>query len=198
VFITLEGIDRSGKSTQAKLLAQALGDDTLVLREPGGTEPGERIRTLLKDPSLPLEPLAELILFCAARAQLVSEVIKPALAEGRKVVCDRFTDSSIAYQGVGRGLGVDVVERLNAEATQGVVPDLTILLRIDPASAVARSGDSTDRFESEGFAFQEEVARAYDDLEIAHSERIVSIDGRGTPEQVHEAVLSAVRSRLDV
>src|SRR3954447_8766604 len=110
MFISLEGIDGSGKTTQAKRLAKALGDDVVLVREPGGTETGERIRGLLKDAALRLAPLAELLLFCAARPELVSEVIGPARDARRDVVCDRFSDSSVAYQGVARGLGVDRVE----------------------------------------------------------------------------------------
>ena len=112
MFITLEGIDRSGKTTQAALLAQALGPDAVLLREPGGTPAGERIRELLKDPDLELGPGAELLLFNAARAELCREVVRPALDDGRDVVCDRFIDSTVAYQGVARGLGVEQVERL--------------------------------------------------------------------------------------
>lgn len=195
MFITFEGIDRSGKSTQAKLLAEALGPETVVLREPGGTPAGERVRDLLKDPSVELDPLAELLLFCAARAQLVAQVIRPALEAGKTVVCDRFTDSSVAYQGIGRGLGAKRVEAICAEATGGLQPDLTILLQIDAAEAIARGTEENDRFEDEGFSFQEDVEQAYEDLEQAEPNRIVAIDARGTPEQVHEAVLETVRSR---
>src|SRR5918996_6575 len=112
MFVSLEGIDGSGKTTQAKLLAESLGDGTVLVREPGGTPSAELIRKLLVEPSVLLEPLPELLLFCAARAQLVSEVIRPALEAGRDVVADRFADSSIAYQGAGRGLGTAKVEEL--------------------------------------------------------------------------------------
>ncbi len=149
MFISLEGIDGSGKSTQAKLLAEALGAEALLVREPGGTEAAERIRELLADPALELDPLAELMLFCAARADLVERVIRPALEAGRNVVSDRFADSTAAYQGAARGLGMELVERLSDTATQGLAPDLTLLIRIDPERAAERSGGE-DRFEAAG------------------------------------------------
>src|SRR5262245_18692497 len=133
LFVTFEGSDRSGKSTQARLLCDALGSDALGVREPGGTEVGERVRSILKDADLPLAPRTEALLFAAARAELVAEVSRPALEAGRVVVSDRFLDSSLAYQGGARGLGVEAIERVNAFATGGLVPDLTFLLDIDPA-----------------------------------------------------------------
>jgi dTMP kinase len=200
VFVTLEGIDRSGKTTQAALLREALGADTLLLREPGGTDAGERVRELLKDPDLELDPRAELLLFCAARAQLCSSVIAPALADGRNVICDRFVDSTAAYQGAARGLGLEVVEGVNEIAIADCRPDLTLLLRIDPSDAESRgqqrlaagAEDGSDRFEGEGIEFQRVVAAAYDDLAARHSERIVVIDAEGSPAEVHERVLAAV------
>ena len=120
MFITLEGVDGSGKSTQAALLAEALGASAVLLREPGGTEAAERIRLLLADPETPLDPLAELLLFCAARADLVNRVIKPSLAQGKVVICDRFTDSTIAYQGVARNLGIVRVREISEVATDGL------------------------------------------------------------------------------
>ena len=122
MFVTLEGIDRSGKTTQAALLAEALGPETLLLREPGGTDVAERIRELLKDPGIELDPRAELLLFCAARAELCARVVRPALEDGRDVVCDRFIDSTVAYQGAARGLGVRMVEGLNEVAIAGCSP----------------------------------------------------------------------------
>jgi dTMP kinase len=132
LFISLEGIDGSGKSTQAGLLAAALGPETLQIREPGGTEAAERIRVLLADPALELDTLAELLLFLAARADLTARVIRPALEAGRNVVSDRFADSSVAYQGAARGLGVGEAISLTDAATEGLWPDLTLLLRVDP------------------------------------------------------------------
>jgi dTMP kinase len=200
VFVTLEGIDRSGKTTQAALLAEALGSETLLLREPGGTDAGERIRELLKDPSVELDPRAELLLFCGARAELCARVIRPALDSGRDVVCDRFIDSTAAYQGAARGLGVEVVERLNELAIAGCVPDTTVLLRIDPERAEARgqqrlaagSADGADRFEGEGLDLQRTVATAYDQLAERHPDRIRVIDAEGPVEEVHERVVEAV------
>ena len=200
MFVTLEGIDRSGKTTQAALLTEALGPETLLLREPGGTEAGERIRTLLKDPGTDLDSRAELLLFCAARAELCARLVRPALEAGRQVVCDRFVDSTVAYQGAARGLGTELVERLNEIAIAGCLPDLTVLLRIDPEDAefrgqqrLARDGaDGSDRFEGEGIEFQRLVAAAYDDLAARHPERIAVIDADGDVTQVHARVMEAV------
>src|SRR5215211_359057 len=156
LFVTFEGIDRSGKTTQARLLVEALGQDALGVREPGGTEVGERVRDVLKDPAVAVGPEGEALLFAAARAELVAQVIRPALEQGRVVVSDRFLDSSLAYQGAARGLGVEEIERVNAFATGGLQPDLTFLLSLEPAAAEARAGE-TDRFEGEGRALQERV-----------------------------------------
>jgi dTMP kinase len=163
LFVTIEGIDRSGKSTQAKRLAEALGERAILVREPGGTPAGERIRELLKDPAIELDPRSEALLFAAARAELVAQVIRPALDAGKVVISDRFLDSSLAYQGHARGLGEAEVRRINEWAIAGLEPDMTILLRIDPADAAARAGE-TDRFEDEGLALQRAVAEAYESM----------------------------------
>jgi dTMP kinase len=194
MFVSLEGIDGSGKSTQAQLLAEALGSETLLVREPGGTAAAERIRELLADPSLELDPLAELLLFCAARADLVKQVIRPALEAGRDVVSDRFTDSSSAYQGAARGIGVELVDRLSDTATGGLRPDLTLLIRVDPELAAKRSGGE-DRFESAGLEFQARVAAAYDEIAAREPDRIVAVDGTGSVAEVHERVMAAVEAR---
>jgi dTMP kinase len=204
VFVTLEGIDRSGKTTQAALLTEALGPETLLLREPGGTPAGERIRVLLKDPATDLDPRAELLLFCAARAELCARLVRPALDQGHHVVCDRFVDSTVAYQGAARGLGTELVESLNEIAIAGCLPDVTVLLRIDPERAEARGqqrlaaggADGSDRFEGEGPGFQRLVAAAYDDLAARHPQRIAVVDAEGSVAEVHARVMDAVR-RID-
>lgn len=192
LFVTLEGIDRSGKSTQAALLADALGDGAVAVREPGGTPAGERVREILKDPAVELSIQAEALLFAAARAELVQQVVRPALAAGRLVVCDRFLDSSLAYQGAARGLGVDAVRALNAPALGELRPDLTLLLWIDPAAAAGR-GAEDDRFEREGDALQRAVATAYEELAAAEPARWRRIDAARDPQTVHADVLAAVR-----
>jgi dTMP kinase len=193
LFVTFEGIDRSGKTTQARMLCDALGDDCLPVREPGGTPVGERVRELLKDPSIEIGAAAEALLFAAARAELVSNVIRPALADGRVVVSDRFLDSSLAYQGHARGLGVEEVERINRFATGGLTPDLTILLSIDPENAAARAGE-VDRFEDEGVRLQRAVLAAYEELADADPDRWRRIDAERPAGEVHQDVLAAVQA----
>ena len=191
LFVTFEGIDRSGKTTQAGMLCEALGSAALGVREPGGTEAGERVRSLLKDPSVSLSPEAEALLFAAARSELVAEVILPALDDGKVVVSDRFLDSSLAYQGGARGLGIEDVERVNQFAVRGLKPDLTFLLDLSPEDAAARAGES-DRFEDEGAGLQEAVGAAYERLVSADPDRWRRIDARRSPNEVHADVLAAV------
>ena len=193
LFVTFEGIDRSGKTTQAKLLVDALGDEAVGVREPGGTAAGERIRELLKDPAVDLSGEAEALLFAAARAELVREVIRPALDDGLVVVSDRFLDSSLAYQGAARGLGIDEVAAVNALATGGLRPDLTLLLDLDAGEAFARAGEE-DRFEAEGAELQRRVAAAYSELAAADPGRWRLIPAGRPPDEVHADVLAAVRA----
>lgn len=201
MFVTLEGVDGAGKSTQAALLAEALGPKTLLVREPGGTELGERLRAILKAPDVEMKPVAELMLFCAARAELVAEVIAPALKEGRDVVCDRFIDSTVAYQGDARGLDAELIERLNRAAVAGTMPERTIVLEVDPVAAVERArgrceAPISDRFEDEGVEFQRRIAAAFRRIAAAEPERVAIVDGEGPAEEVHRRVLDAVGVRV--
>jgi dTMP kinase len=191
LFVTFEGIDRSGKTTQAGLLVEALGSGAVAVREPGGTDLGERVRELVKDARLEPGPRAEALLFAAARAELVDGVIRPALEAGRVVVSDRFLDSSLAYQGDARGLGVDEVERVNRFATEGLLPDLTFLLDLDPAEAAERAG-MLDRFEDEGLSLQRAVAAAYERLAEADAGRWRRLDAGRPAQEIHADVLAAV------
>jgi dTMP kinase len=179
MFVTFEGIDGSGKTTQAALLADALraeGRTVVATREPGGTLLGEKIRGLLLDGGH-VAPWAEATLFAAARAELVDEVIAPALRDGADVVSDRYIDSSLAYQGIARELGVDDVLQLNLRATGGLLPDRTFLVALDPREAAGRSSGRADRIEREGLAFQARVDAAFREVAAMFPERIVLLDG---------------------
>jgi dTMP kinase len=194
MLITFEGLDRSGKSTQAKLLVDKLAPQYRVhfIREPGGTPISERIRDILLDRSHPeLHPIPELLLFSASRAQLVAETIAPALRQGAIVVCDRYYDSTTAYQGYGRGLNIDTIVRINAFATGGTVPDVTFFMDITVDEIERRrmaAGLSTDRMESAGREFYERVRRGYCALAKEHSERFVTINGMAPVEEVGQEV----------
>jgi dTMP kinase len=197
VLITVEGLDGAGKTTLIAALARELeqrGEPVLVLREPGGVEVSERIRSLLEDPSLEIHPRAEALLYAAARAQLVAEELRPLLEAGDTVLLDRFVDSSLAYQGAGRGLGVEQIRALNEFGTGGLRPDRTLLLRIDPQRGLARiSGRPADRLEREDGAFFAAIAEAYDALAAAEPDRIAVIDASQPPEAVLADALAALQ-----
>jgi len=202
IFLTFEGGEGCGKSTQIALLEPVLSEADLkveVVREPGGTRLGERVRDILLDPaSTGMTPVAELLLYQASRAQLVTERILPALSVGSVVLCDRFTDSTLAYQGYGRGLPKEGIETLSRMATCDLVPNLTIVLDIDPALGLVRAARSgADRLEAEQMAFHERVRQGF--LELAKEEpvRCVVIDASGSVEEIHAMILSTLH-RLPV
>ncbi|HKH29521.1 MAG TPA: dTMP kinase [Gaiellaceae bacterium] len=190
MFVTFEGLDGSGKTTQVELLRRHLeesGREVVVTREPGGTELGERIRELLLH-GPDMSGWAEATLFAAARAELAERVIAPARERGADVICDRYVDSSLAYQGIARGLGLDAVLELNLAAVQGVLPDRTFLLLVDPATAAGRTGRNPDRIEREDCEFRARVDAAYRELAERFPERIVSIEAGGSTEEVADLV----------
>jgi len=197
VFITFEGLDGSGKSTQSRLLVAALaadGRDVVSTREPGGTKLGERIRELLLAHG-EVAPWAEAALFTAARAQLVDEVIAPALERGADVVSDRYLDSSLAYQGIARGLGLEPVLELNVHAVRGLLPDRTFLLAVEPEESARRVGEDGDRIEREAGDFRARVGDAYRQLAERFPQRITRIDGTRAPREIAEEVLAELRER---
>jgi len=200
LFIAFEGVEGAGKGTQVAMAERFLADrgtEVVVTREPGGTATGERIRELLLDPATGrLDARAEALLFAAARAQTVTNVIRPALAEGKVVICDRYIDSSLAYQGWARGLGEADVLSLNVWATQGLFPDLVILLHVEPELGHARSDEDPDRMESEGGSFFAKVTDAYLRIAEEHPERFVVIDGARDPATVADEVRAAIERAL--
>lgn len=189
-LITIEGIDGAGKTTLATALQGALrelGIDAILLREPGGVAAAERIRHLVKDPDLRIGARAEALLYAAARAQLVDEALQPSLSRGRWVLLDRFVDSSLAYQGGGRGLGSDAIRTINDFATGGLQPDRTLLLVVEPHLARRRSharGEPVDRLEREADDFYARIATGYMDLAAAEPQRIRVLDGAAEPPAV--------------
>jgi dTMP kinase len=194
MFVTFEGLDGCGKSTQARRLADALSGEGLEVvstREPGGTPLGEAIRDLVLHGDH-VAPWAEAMLYTAARAQHVDQVIRPALARGATVVCDRYLDTSVAYQGAGRGLGADVILDVNLRAVGGLLPDRTFLVELDADAALARVGDKGDRIERAGAEFWPRVVDAYRKLAERFPERYVVIDGSRSVDEI----AAEVRERL--
>jgi len=205
-LITIEGVDGTGKTTLATALLERLtahGVDARLMREPGGVETSERIRDLVKDPALTVGARAEALLYAAARAQLVDQALAPVLESGAWVLLDRFVDSSLAYQGVGRGLGVDAVRELNRFATGGLAPDRTLLLSLDPQVARARAfdrgaaaGEAPDRLEREGDEFFARIREAYLALAAAEPGRVRVLDASQAPSAVLDQALGALGDLL--
>jgi len=202
LFITFEGPDGSGKSTQARLLADALqqrGLSVLLTREPGGTELGDELREIILDPSSPpATPLAMTLLYSASRTQLVETVIRPALAEGRLVIADRYADSTIAYQSCGLGVPLDTVRALARIATGGLGPDVTVYVDIDPERGLERlvNRGGRDRLDAQALDFHERVRQGYRALMCEDPGRWVEVDGSGTTEAVQGAIMEAIEPRL--
>lgn len=198
-FIALEGVDRSGKTTQAELLAEWLrerGRTVVLTREPGGTSLGERLRSIILDRSIDCAPRAELLLILAARAQHVAEVIQPALQAGASVITDRFSLSSLAYQGFGRGLPLEEIRAADAAATGGLRPDLTVVVNVALETVMARVGERVDRFEGEGRDFLERVITGYRRLAVNEPATRL-IDGTGTVEAMQRVIREILMQYTD-
>lgn len=202
IFITLEGPDGSGKSTQIELLSEYLrkkGYDIILTREPGGTVVSEEIRRVILNPELKeMKDMTELLLYASARAQLVGEVIKPALEQNKAVISDRFIDSSAVYQGIGRGLGVETVYEVNRYALQGVFPDLTFLLDLDAEEGIKRKKQQAelDRMEQQDLAFHQRVAMGYREIAKRDPKRIISLDGTLPREVICDMIREKVEEKL--
>ena len=201
MLITFEGIDGCGKSTQARRLVQRLKKEkypVLLVREPGGTQLSERVRSLLLDPALEVAPFAELLLFSAARAQLVREAIRPALKEGKVVVCDRFYDSTEAYQGGGRQMEeTDWLRSFNRKVAGGLVPERTYLVELPPEQALARSNSEHDRMEKAGLDFYRRVEQAYASLAEQEPNRFFRLDGGCSIKSLHEQIWADLHPLLE-
>ncbi len=202
IFITLEGVDGVGKSTQARLLIDWLqnrGHTVEFLREPGGTPIGERVRELLLDPAFSvMAPTTELLLYEASRAQIVAEKIAPALQQGYIVICDRFYDSTTAYQGYGRGINRELISELNQIAVNGCVPDLTLIFDASTSTLDRATQAGADRLEQEGDEFQAKVQAGFCAIAADDPERVKLIDAQGTPDEVHKRVMAVVTHVFDL
>lgn len=199
MFVTFEGLDGSGKSTQAALLHEYLtssGREAVLTREPGGTPLGEGIREIVLHKAIELTPWAETALFAAARAELVERVIRPSLERGADVVCDRYIDSSLAYQGIARKLGIDRVLELNLQATRGLLPDRTFLVQLDPSEAERRREGEPDRIEREGDEFRARVDAGYRELATLFPRRVVPVDASRPAEEIAILIRGQVRDLL--
>ena len=195
LFITFEGVDGCGKSTQMDLLAQYLkqkGHDVILTREPGANGLGEKIREILLNYKGEVSDRCESFLFLADRAQNIDIIVKPAVTEGKIVLCDRHTDSTVAYQGYGRGLDLDRINKLNTLATNGMKPDLTFVFDIDTDTSMERVGKNKDRMESAGLEFQKKVRNGYLELAKKEPERIKVVDASKSIEEIHEQVISLI------
>lgn len=200
-FITYEGCDGCGKSTQLKMLSDYLtqkGVEHIFTREPGGGKISEAIREiLLNGKNTEMTDECEALLYAAARVQHLHDRVEPALAQGKLVICDRYVDSSIAYQAYGRNLGRDFIEKINAYALENYLPDVTLFIDLTPEAAFARKkgADENDRLEQAGMAFHKRVYQGYDELANEQKERIVRIDGNATPEQIFDRVIQILKQK---
>ncbi|MFC3862801.1 dTMP kinase [Deinococcus antarcticus] len=202
LFITFEGSEGAGKSTQLARLVEALqgvGIAAVVTREPGGTPFGTRVREVLLDPELDMHALPEFLLYSASRAQLVQDVIRPALERGEVVICDRYFDSSLAYQGAGRGLPLPLLQSVTREVTGGLKPDLTILLDLDPVTGLERAArrGQPDRLERADLSFHQRVRQGFLDLARQEPQRFTVLDATHPPERTAQAVWKAVQAHLN-
>lgn len=202
IFITMEGPDGSGKTTQIELLKKYLetkGYDIIITREPGGTAISEAIRDIILNPEYEeMSYMTELLLYASARAQLVNQVIKPALQEGKAVICDRFVESSAVYQGIGRGLGVETVYEVNSYALGEVKPKLTIFMDLDAEEGIKRKKNQAelDRMEMEDLSFHKRVVEGYRQLAQLYPERIVPINATLPIEEIHSMIIEEVKKRF--
>lgn len=201
LFITLEGPEGAGKTTQlARLEARlrAAGQAVTVTREPGGTPLGTRVREVVLDPAVEIEPLGEFLLYSASRAQLVREVLRPALERGETVLCDRYADSSLAYQGAGRGLSLPLLRQITAEVTGGLTPGLTVLLDLDPALGLQRAArrGQPDRLEQADLTFHRRVRQGFLDLAHAEPQRFLVLDATRPEDELEAEIWAAVSKKL--